>query len=314
MKKLTTTISGITKLTTTAFNILSKVSSIEYVNISSKNELKKALKECDIFWFRLNHKISHEVIREAKCKYILCAVTGLDHIDLVACSKKGIIVVSLKNEQEFLKEVRATAEHSFGLMLSLIRKSKPAFLHTESYQWNRNLFQGEELYKKNIGILGFGRLGKIVASYANAFGMNVFYFDKLNETHSKYKKCKSLEELISKIDILSIHITYDASTEFMVDDSVLEKIKKGIYIINTSRGGVVNEVALLKQIISGKVKGYATDVLNNEPSIKNNILISYAKNNENVIITPHIAGYTKESIEKTEIFIANKILEIIKNR
>lgn len=314
MKKLITNISGISKLTVEAYNKLSEVSEINYVSISTEKELAISLKECDVFWFRLNHKITYNVLKNSRCKYILCAVTGLDHIDLVACKKLNIKVVSLKNESEFLKEVRATAEHSFGLMLALIRKSKPAFLHAESYHWNRNLFQGEELYKKNIGILGFGRLGKITAAYAKAFGMNVFYYDKLEDKTTNFTKCKTIEELISKIDVLSIHITYDDSTEFILNNSVLEKIKKSIFIVNTSRGGVVNEKDLLKYLQSGKIKGYATDVLYKEPKIENNKLIAYARENENVIITPHIGGYTIESIEKTEIFIANKFLREYKKK
>ena len=313
MKKLVANISGISKLTDEAYNTLSKVSEINYVSISTEKELEDSLKKCDVFWFRLNHKITFKVLEKARCKYLLCAVTGLDHIDLIACKKLNIKVITLKNEQEFLKEVRATAEHSFGLLLALIRKSKTAFIHAENYNWNRNLFQGEELYKKNIGILGFGRLGKITADYANAFGMNVFYFDKITDNQTNYRKCETLEELISKVDILSIHITYDDSTEFILNADILEKSKPNLYIVNTSRGGVVNEEDLLKYLKSGKIKAYATDVLYKEPDVKNNKLIAYAKENENVIITPHIGGYTRESIEKTEIFIANKFLKFLNN-
>lgn len=314
MKKMITYISGISKLTNEAYKTLSEISEINYVSISNEIELIATLKKCDVFWFRLNHKLTKKVLKTAKCKYILCAVTGLDHIDLEFCKEKNIRVISLKGESEFLKEVRATAEHSFGLMLSLIRKNKSSFRHVEKYKWNRNLFQGEELYKKNIGILGFGRLGKIMADYAKAFGMNVFYYDKIENKITNFTRCKTIKELISKVDVLSIHITYDDTTEFILNEDILKSINSNLYIINTSRGGVVNEKDVLKYLKSGKVKGYATDVLYKEPNIENNKLIAYAKENENVIITPHIGGYTRESIEKTEIFIANKLLEIIKNK
>ncbi|PWG04281.1 NAD(P)-dependent oxidoreductase [Polaribacter aquimarinus] len=309
MDKVIAHISGIKKLTNQALDILSSISSVCYVKINSESELKKSLKNCDIFWFRLNHKITEEVLKNARCKYILCAVTGLDHIDIIACKKYNIKVISLKNEKEFLKEVRATAEHNFGLLLALIRKSKSAFKHVESYQWNRNLFQGEELYKKKIGILGLGRLGKIIAEYANVFGMEVYYHDKIDFEESIYTNCESLEDLITQVDILSINITYDDTTHFIINKRILSKIKKSLYIVNTSRGGVVNEDDIITFLNKGKIKGYATDVLYGEPDIEENKLIKYAEENENVIITPHISGYTKESIEKTEIFIANKFLK-----
>lgn len=312
MKKLITHISGVKKLTQSAYDTLFKVSKINYVSILNQNQLNETLKQCDVFWFRLNHKITSETLKGTRCKYILCAVTGLDHIDLDACKKNNIVVISLKNEKEFLKEVRATAEHSFGLLLALIRKSKSAFIHTESFEWNRNLFKGEELYKKKIGILGLGRLGTIVANYAEAFGMQVFYYDQSNDIKTNYIKCKSIEELVKKVDVLSIHITYDTSTKFILNKSIFNKIIKGLYIINTSRGGVVNEDDLLTYIKNGKVKGYAADVLYEEPDIKSNQLINYAKEHENVIITPHIAGYTRESIEKTEAFIAKKFVKQLK--
>lgn len=312
MNKLITNISGINKLTKEAFEYLSEVSDINYVTISGQYELQKSLSECDVFWFRLNHKLTDEVLKTAKCKFILCAVTGLDHIDLEACKKNNITVISLKNEQEFLKEVRATVEHSFGLMLSLIRQNKVAFKHSEEYKWNRNLFQGEELYRKNIGILGFGRLGKIMADYAAAFGMKVFYFDKIEDRNTSFTRCNSINELISKVDFLSIHITFDSSTHFIVNENVLKSIQQKLYIINTSRGGVVNEDDIIKYLKLGKIKGYATDVLYKEPDIQENNLIAYAKEHTNVIITPHIGGFTKESIAKTEIFIARKFIKIFK--
>lgn len=312
MNRLITYISGIERLTEEAFSRISSITYTRYINITEEFSLSQALQECDIFWFRLNHKINFKVLEKARCKYLVCAVTGLDHIDLEACKKLNINVVSLKNEQEFLKEVRATAEHSLGLLLALIRKSKQAFNHVDSYLWNRNLFQGEELYRKKIGILGLGRLGEIMAQYAKALGMEVYYYDKVDAIKTGYKKCISIEELISKIDILSIHITYDDSTHFMIDHNILTYIKQPIYIVNTSRGGVVKERDIINFLKIGKIKGYATDVVYKEPEISENELIKYATDHDNVIITPHIGGYTIESIEKTETFVANKLLKLLK--
>ncbi len=312
-KKLHTIISGIESLSSSNTEKLSEVSSLIYLKINSDNELKEALKNCDIFWFRLNHKLTEEVLLEANCKYILCAVTGLDHIDLRACAKKKIEVISLFEESDFLKEVRATAEHTIGLTLSLIRKTKNAFKHVEEGNWNRYLFQGTELYKKKIGILGLGRLGKIVADYFAVFGTQVFYYDILKqgkEFENKYTSVNSIEELLKNVDILSIHLPYNKDTHFILNKN-LSLLKKGSLVVNTSRGGVLNEEALLNLIKKNHITGYATDVLFNEPEIKNNQLLKYAQKNDNILITPHIAGNTFESIEKTETFVLKKFINTL---
>jgi D-3-phosphoglycerate dehydrogenase len=311
MDKLIAHISGIDTLSKNAFEVLTSLSSVEYQVLKTDDDLKKSLNSCDIFWFRLNHNLTRNILKDVRCSYILCAVTGLDHIDVKACEEFGIKIISLKGEKEFLKEVRATAEHTMGLMLALIRKSKSAFSHTESKQWNRYIFQGTELYKKKIGIFGLGRLGKIVAEYAEVFGMEVYYYDILSmNTPKSYTKCLSREELCSAVDILSIHLPYNEQTHFLIDKNLFNVMKPNVKIINTARGGVVNETDLLA-FLSNSESGYATDVLYGEPHIEEHPLITYASKNENVIITPHIAGNTFESIEKTENFIASKFKDAL---
>lgn len=314
MSYLKTIISGINALSLENENILSKISSIEYQDISTDLELNKALQNCDVFWFRLNHKLTKKVLENAKCKYILCAATGLDHIDVEFCEKKGIKIISLKGEKEFLKEVRATAEHTLGLLLTLIRKSKRAYQHTESGEWNRYMFQGTELYKKKVGILGLGRLGKIIADYYSVLGMEVFYFDTENqyEYRNKYNEVNSVEELMSIVDVLSIHLPYNRNTHFILNKKNLCLLKDSAVIVNTARGGLVNENDLLNLLKENKISGYATDVLWGEPDIENHPLIAHAQLNNNVIITPHIGGNTYESIEKTERFVLNKLINVLK--
>src|SRR5690606_10482552 len=305
-------ISGIDNIAKESYDLLADGFEIEYVFIDSNEELKDSLSSCDIFWFRLNHKLTHNVLKGIRCKYILCAVTGLDHIDMEACEEFGIKVVSLKDETEFLKQVRATAEHTMGLMLALIRKTKRSFNHVESGNWDRDLYKGTELYKKKIGILGLGRLGEIVANYANAFEMEVYYYDiKPKQGVNNFVSCQSIEELCSKVDVLSIHLPYNSNTHFIINKYLLGKMSSKIYIINTSRGGLINEEDLLEKLKTKEIAGYATDVLYGEPDIKNNPLVEYAANNDNVIITPHIGGNTFESIAKTEYFIVKKLVSII---
>jgi D-3-phosphoglycerate dehydrogenase len=307
---LHTIISGIPKLAEDTDKKVKEFSTVSYEEISSENELILALSNCDIFWFRLNHKITAKTIEDVKCKFILCAATGLDHIDVNACNNRGIEIISLKGESGFLKEVRATAEHTLGLLLSLIRKSKRAFEHVEQGNWNRYLYQGSELYKKKIGIYGLGRLGKILAEYYYVLGMDVFYYDTKEEyIAGKFIKTSSAKELFSIVDYVSIHLPYNEETHFIINKELLKYLKSSACIVNTARGGVVNENDLLNLIKEGKIGGYATDVLYGEPEVANHPLVLYAKKNENVIITPHIAGNTFESIEKTEAFVLGKLIK-----
>lgn len=308
-----TYISGIKKLSQNTYEKLTTLTEISYVVINNDRELIEALNNCDVLWFRLNHKLSRAILKNVRCKYILCAVTGLDHIDTKACQDFGIKVISLKGEREFLQEVRATAEHTICLLLSLIRKTKKAFTHVEEGNWNRKLFKGTELYRKKIGVLGLGRLGKIVAEYASVFGMDVYYYD-INPSckDERYKRCKSLKDLVKKVDVLSIHVNYDNTTHHLINSEVLSIMNDNIQIINTSRGGIVNEKDIIEFLENHKKTGYATDVVFEEPNIENSMIVKYAKKNNNVIITPHIGGNTYESIIKTEEFIANKFIKIIK--
>lgn len=309
MNRLKITISGINKLPIDVYESLKSIGEVEYLSIDNDNILKETFKSCDVFWFRLNHKITKDIVQNARVKFILCAVTGLDHIDLEACSNKGIQVISLKNEFEFLKEIRATAEHTIGLMIALLRKYKYAFQHVENGNWKREFFLGSELYGKKIGILGMGRLGKIVGDISQSFGMNVSYYDVSDIDDVRFSKVKTLEELFSQSDIISIHVNYSHENHHLIDKDILKHSKKGIVIINTSRSGLIDEDALISFIERGIISGYASDVLNGEPKIKDNKLLRYAKKNENILISPHIGGNTYESIEKTERFILNKFLK-----
>jgi D-3-phosphoglycerate dehydrogenase len=143
--------------------------------------------------------------------------------------------------------------------------------------------------------------------------MDVYYYD-INPSckDERYKRCKSLKDLVKKVDVLSIHVNYDNTTHHLINSEVLSIMNDNIQIINTSRGGIVNEKDIIEFLENHKKTGYATDVVFEEPNIENSMIVKYAKKNNNVIITPHIGGNTYESIIKTEEFIANKFIKIIK--
>lgn len=285
----------------------------ELVEYSHNTSLLQILSEVDIFWFRLKHKIDKTVLSKlSRCKYLVTPVTGLDHIDVELCDSLGVKIICLQGENEFLSEVRATAEHTIGLALLLMRKYKDAIDHTLEGNWRRDLFRGNEFYGKTVGIIGYGRLGKITGDYFKSFGCNIGFFDIREKKHSQdVKKYHDLDSLLEASDIVSIHVPLDESTRGLLDATSFEKMKKEAIIINTSRGAVIDEDALLNALDNSEISGAALDVLEGEPVIDDNKLLKYARLRSNLVITPHIGGNTYESFSKTEEFIAKKLLAAV---
>jgi D-3-phosphoglycerate dehydrogenase len=258
---------------------------------------------------RLSHHISKEVIKlGVRLKVIATATTGLDHIDLDAAQMAGIKVISLKGEVEFLKTITATAEHTFGLMLSICRNIPAAFNDVLKGNWNRDNFRGVELKGKTLGIVGFGRLGKMVSVYGSAFGMRVIINDPyITDIPDNIKQC-GLDELLQKSDFVSIHVPLNSETFKMIGQPQFSLMKRSAYLINTSRGDVIDEDALIDALTNKIIAGAAIDVISGELLTGNDSrIIDYARANNNLIITPHIGGATIDSMQATEIYIADKI-------
>lgn len=249
----------------------------------------------EVIWIRLRVRIDATVLDAApNLRCIVTPTTGLTHLDLAECERRGIAVLSLKGETEFLQGIPATAEHTIGLILALIRKIPAACEHVRQGGWDRYQFQGRDLKGMlRYIVTGQGRVGKQVAKLCDAFGM------------------KAVLKL-ADADVASIHVDLNDTTRGMCDASFFSRMKSGAYFINTSRGEVVNEPALLDALESGQLAGAALDVLCNEPEPRGP-LIDYARENPTrLIITPHLGGYTKESLERCECFMADKLLRWIK--
>lgn len=279
------------------------------------SQLREVLDKCDVLLFRLGLKITSDYLSSSqKCKLLATPVTGLDHIDLVTCKKFGIHCISLKGEYEFLKEIRATSEFTFAVLFALIRNLIPAVHSVQQGKFDRNAFQGYELYGKTFGIIGYGRIGRQVAKYATSFGMKVLACDNnsfLNTDHDKIE-IVSLDDLLDQSDFVSIHVDANESNTNLVNSSFLSKMKKTAFLVNTSRGSVIDELALIQALKEKQIQGAALDVIQGEPFVDfNREIFSYQKKHSNLLITPHLGGYTHESLEKAEKFIANKIIEYI---
>ena len=239
-------------------------------------------------------------------KILASPTTGIDHIDVDEANRRNLKIISLQGESDFLQNISSTSELSFSLLLSLSRKVIPAYNSVLSGKWNRESFRGNSLKGKNLGIVGLGRLGKIMRNYAESFDMNVFYTDPYLDGGLE------LNHLLELSDFVSIHVPLNYETTGMFDKEKFTIMKQSSFLVNTSRGKVVNEKDLIQALESNEIAGYGTDVLSDELKFDKEIsspLIDFARKNDNVIITPHIGGMTEESRNLTDIFISEKILK-----
>lgn len=281
---------------------------------------KLATEKFDVIFTRLGLMMDEQAMDlQPQLRYIVTSTTGLNHIDTKAAAARNIQVVSLKGESEFLASVKSTAEHTWGLLLSLIRHLPGAVKSVSEGNWNRSIFLSDELDEKKIGIIGYGRLGKIVARYAHAFGMEVLVYDHTPEHYAGHTNIipSTLDTLLKTSDVVVLLISWsEANTNFMNEEK-FNSMKEGVYFINTARGELVDERALLKALESGKLKGAALDVLWDDSSWSTHAegslaLRNYQRTHNNLLITPHMGGYGKDSIAKTRNFVTNKFISLAK--
>lgn len=277
----------------------------------TQEKLSWALDTFEVFWFRLRFKLTRDHLFSAKkCRYILTAVTGLDHIDLEACMEFGIHVISLKGERDFLLQVRATAEHTMALTFAMLRNVSGAIQHTQQGNWNREPFKGHEIYGKKIGILGVGRLGSITAGFFHSLGAEVYGYDPVAFDNPFCKSVETPEELFEKSWLVSIHVNLNSKTRHLVGKELLSLMPKASWLVNTSRGQLIDSHALIESLENGTLAGAACDVIENEFEPLSDALLTYGKANPNqLILTPHIGGNTFESFSKTELFLVKKLKE-----
>ena len=276
----------------------------------TKEELKILLNESSINYLftnpnKQNFILDKEVLENSHIKVINTCSTGLNHIDLKYCEENDIEIWSLKEDYELINDLPSTAELAFGLMLSLVRKIPWGFDSVKSGHWNYEPFIGRQLKDLTMGIIGFGRLGKIMANYCEVFGMEIQIYDpkygpaKYHEYQS-YKFNFELNDLLSKVDIISLHVHVKDDTRKMINEKTILKMKKKPYIINTSRGEIVNEDDVIKALINEDISGYGTDVISDEfGNFDNSKLVDASKLSDmNLLITPHVGGMTWEGQTK----------------
>ena len=281
-----------------------------------RRALLEAVAGARILVVRLGHQIDEAFLACAPgLQYIGSPTTGTDHIDVAAAEARGIRVVSLRGEVEFLRSIRATPEHTWGLLLALARKLPAAAAASVAGPWDRDAFRGTELSGKRLGIFGFGRVGRIVASYGTAFQMAVFAYDTTPAPAPGVTLVGSLHELLATSDALLVHVPLDDSTRGAIGTDELARLPRGALLVNTARGAIVDEGAVVGALRSGHLAGAAVDVLDGERvpgHLRDSPLLQYARQHpDRAIVTPHIAGATWESMHRTEVFLAERLRDLV---
>lgn len=268
--------------------------------------------ETDVISVFISSNINQEVLKRFKnLRVVATRSTGYNHIDVKHCSQNNIAVFNVEEYGQ-----TSVAQFTFALIMALVRNLFPAYLDIQRNYVNHAEYEGRNLNNLTIGIIGCGAIGGAVAKIANFFEMKVLVnsFAKNPEVNS-YVEYVSLDELLEKSDIVSLHIPYTNENYHMIGEKEFAKMKDGAYFINTARGELIDIVALYENLLSGKLKGAALDVLECEylatspEDIVNEIKVAHTNcvasalitqkllGMSNVIITPHIAYNTKESID-----------------
>jgi phosphoglycerate dehydrogenase-like enzyme len=271
--------------------------------------LLPAFQRCSVFMdASMKVTIDREMIESTpNLELVVTATTGANHIDDEALEQRNIPLLTLKGQTELLHSLTPAAELSWSLIMSCARHLRGAYHHVENKGWDRTMFPGLMLKGKTIGIIGFGRIGGWVARYANAFDMKILCYDPFVTRAENYVEMVALESLVSLSDVISIHVHLSSETEKMLNKDIIKNFKKGSVFVNTSRGELTDENALVDALKSGILTAVGVDVLCGEPNVIENPLWQYAQDHNNVHITPHIGGFCPDAVKAVVSFSSERI-------
>uniref|UniRef100_T1JC31 D-3-phosphoglycerate dehydrogenase n=1 Tax=Strigamia maritima TaxID=126957 RepID=T1JC31_STRMM len=271
-------------------------------------EILKEIPDYEILVVRASTKVTKEVINVAS-KLILIgrAGTGVDNVDLDCATRKGVYVMNVPGGNTI-----SAAEHACAMMLALAREIPQACYSLKACKWDRSGFVGTEMQGKTLGVVGLGRVGREVAFRMQAFGMNTIGYDPIVTAESAKKigfELVSLNDLWPLADFITLHVPLDAQTKHLINDEVFGKCRQGVRIVNISRGGIIDESALVRALQSNKCGGAALDVFAEEPP-QNFTLIQHPK----VICTPHVGANTAEAQLEVSKQMALQIVDFVNHK
>lgn len=275
--------------------------------------LLRTIADYDAYWGHFNLKVDREVLEKAsRLRAVVTATTGTDHIDKEECARRGIAVLSITEDYGLLESFTATAECAWMLLLGCHRHLRSATREALAGEWGHEGFLGKELSRLTLGVLGIGRLGRMVVEYGRAFRMKVLGCDRKPFSIPGVEPV-DFDSLLQRSDAISIHIHLTTENRHLFNANSIAKMKTGAVLINTSRGDIVDEQALLAALDSGKLAAYGADVIHDEwrTDMRESALIRYAQTHENVLLTPHIGGKTRHGISGARVFSARKLVHYL---
>ncbi|RAJ07402.1 phosphoglycerate dehydrogenase [Arenibacter echinorum] len=292
-----------------AFDTLSEEGfSVELLKHSlSEDELIEKIKGVHVLGIRSKTQVTKNVLAAAdKLMVVGAFCIGTTQIDLEACKKKGVVVFNAP-----YSNTRSVVELAIGEIIMLMRSIFPRSTEIHAGQWNKTAANSKEVRGKNLGIIGYGNIGKQLSVLAEALGMRVYYYDVGDQLAlGNATKCNTLEDLLNVSDVVTLHIDDNKANNNFIGEREINQMKDGALFVNLSRGFVVDIEALANALKSGKIAGAAIDVFPEEPR-SNGEFLTELKGLENVILTPHIGGSTEEAQRDIADFVPNKIMDYI---
>ena len=270
----------------------------------SDEVLAERIGEFDAILVRSATKLTAGLIeRGERLRIIARAGVGVDNVDVPAATRRGILVANAPQSN-----VVTAAEHTMALLLALARNVPQAHASLTAGRWERSRFSGVELYGKVLGILGFGRIGQLVAARARAFGMHIVAFDPLvsGERFRELgaEKAPRAVDVYARADFLSLHLPLNDETRGMIDAGAIARMRDGVRILNVARGGLIDDDALAAALASGKVAGAALDVFPSEPITDYPLFTGHP----NVVVTPHLGASTAEATDRAGLQSAEQVV------
>lgn len=285
-----------------ALELLSTCTAVDVRTNLSVEELLAIIPVYDALIIRSGTRVGADVIATGeRLRVIGRAGSGLDNIDLAAAVRHGITVLNTPEANTI-----AVAELTIGLMIALIRQLPQAITTLSEGRWERNRLLGGELHGKVLGLVGLGRIGAAVAQRAHAFGLTILAYDPyVAPAHAQQLNVTltSLQELLAQSDIVSLHVPLTLTNYHLLSALVLKSLKSGAYVINTARGELIDDAALLELLDTGKCGGAALDVFALEPPVHNTLV-----NHHKVLATPHVGATTVEAQQRAGLEIASRVM------
>jgi D-3-phosphoglycerate dehydrogenase len=252
--------------------------------------------------------------RARALKLFITATTGTTHVATAELERRGIPLLTLKGQEHVTRNITAAAELSWLLLMSVARPFRAAIQEPLAGEWDRNKYPGTMLRGRTLGVIGCGRIGTWVSRYATAFEMRVLGYDPLVSTLPATFEPADLDMLLATSDMVTLHVSYSEAARHLLNRDRIFRMKRGAVLVNTSRGELVDEAALLDALNSGHLSGAGLDVLQGEPDIDDHPLVRYAREHSNLVITPHIGGFSPDALRVVVDFSCERIRHFFDNQ